>query len=212
MMPAGSKIHMIGRGAIFHHLVVQRTNETRGERKEECDKLQSSSGNQDGCKGEEREKGLFLGGERIDLLTSLTVTLQCPSAHLSPLSDPQHQPTSSASTICIHQAAKRKWQRICSWRCCHVWQQEPSLVQPKAFNEGGDARHLIKYLLGGPNEEEPLEICAHTRPLQWRETPNNLNVINNVIIASLRRQHEVLLLLSYIKSLFLTIEIANPHT
>lgn len=61
MMPAGSKIHMIGRGAIFHHLVARRTNETRGERKEECDKLQSSSGDQDRCKGKDREEGPFLG-------------------------------------------------------------------------------------------------------------------------------------------------------
>lgn len=67
MMPAGSKIHMIGHGAIFHHLIVHRTNETQGEQKEECDKLQSSSGDQDRCKGEEREDGLFFGGGGISI-------------------------------------------------------------------------------------------------------------------------------------------------
>lgn len=40
MTPAGSKIHTRSCDVIILHLVAHRENETRGEWKEECDKLQ----------------------------------------------------------------------------------------------------------------------------------------------------------------------------
>lgn len=80
------------------------------ERKAVCDKLLCGSGAQDRCKGEETE-GPF---GRLNLLTSLTVTLHCTltpnpttTTTTTTISETPLQFTSSAASISIHQAVKK---------------------------------------------------------------------------------------------------------
>ncbi len=53
-------------GAIMLHLVVHRTNETRGECKEECDKLSCGPGDRYRCKEEEKRGGYFWKDKSIN--------------------------------------------------------------------------------------------------------------------------------------------------